>query len=77
MKAPPLRYDGRMKSKLDPMTTPEQKMERFQSALRRVLTVSKDDLTQRLADAEKIRRQRKQKPGPKPSLSGRAPDTEV
>jgi hypothetical protein len=66
-----------MKSNLDPTTTPEQKMELFQSALRRVLTVSKDDLNQRLADAEKIRRQRKQKPGPKPSPSGRASDTEV
>jgi hypothetical protein len=69
-----------MKSKLDPLTTPEQKMERFHTALRRVLTVSKDDLQQRLADAEKIRRQRKKKPGPKPrhsSASGRVSDNAV
>lgn len=50
-------------------------MERFNNALRGVLTVSKDDLNQRLADAEKIRRQHKKKPGPKPSPSGHASDT--
>ncbi len=33
-----MRYDERMKAKLDPTTTPEQKIERFQSALRRVLS---------------------------------------
>jgi len=52
-------------------------MERFHDALRDVLRVSKDDLNQRVADAEKIRRQTKGKPGPKPSLSGHASDTEV
>jgi hypothetical protein len=74
-----LRYDERMKSKLDPTTTPEQKFARFQNALRRVLTVSKDDLNQRLAEDEKIRRQVKQKPGPKPgsSVLGRAVDSET
>jgi hypothetical protein len=72
-----LRYDGRMKSKLDPQTTPEQKFARFQGALRDVLQVSKDDLNQRLTDAETIRRQKKGKPGPKPSPSGHASDTEV
>ena len=74
-----IRYDERMKSKLDPTTTPEQKFARFQSALRRVLTVSKDDLNQRLADAEKIRRQVKKKPGPKPgsSVSGRVADSKA
>ncbi len=50
-------------------------MERFQGALRDVLSVSKDDLDQRVADAEKIRRQIKGKPGPKPSASGHASDT--
>jgi len=63
----------------DPNTTPAQKMERFQGALRRVLQVSKDDLNQRLAEDEKIRRQVKRKPGPKPgsSVSGRAADSET
>jgi hypothetical protein len=66
-----------MKAKLDPQTTPEQKFARFQNALRRVLTVSKDDLTQRLEDAQKIRRQVKGKPGPKPSASGRVADSKA
>jgi hypothetical protein len=68
-----------MKSKLDPLTTPEQKMQRFQYALRRVLRVSKDDLNQMLAD-EKIANQGKPKRGPKPrhsSTSGRASDSTV
>jgi len=60
----------------DPNTTPEQKMERFQHALRDVLHVSKDELNHRVAAAEKIRRQTKGKPGPKPSPSGRASDSE-
>jgi hypothetical protein len=58
-----------MKSKLDPQTTPTQKMERFQAALSRVLTVSKDDLKEALARDEKTRRLRKDKPGPKPHHS--------
>jgi hypothetical protein len=68
-----------MKSKLDPTTTPAQKLVRFQNALRRVLTVSKDDLTQRLAEDEKIRRQVKRKPGPKPgsSVSSHAADSKA
>ncbi len=68
-----------MKSRLDPQTTPEQKFARFQNALRSVLTVSKDELNQRLADAEKIRRQVKRKPGPKPgsSVSGRVADSKA
>jgi hypothetical protein len=71
-------YDERMKSKLDPQTTPEEKMQRFQSALGRVLSVSKDDLNQRLAEDEKIRRQVKQKPGPKPGFSsGRVADSKA
>ena len=69
-------YDERMKFIPDPNTTPEQKFARFQSALRDVLSVSKDDLNQRVTDAEKIRRQTKGKPGPKPSASGRASDSE-
>jgi hypothetical protein len=70
---------GRMKSKLDPTTTPEQKFTRFQGALRRVLTVSKDDLNQRIAEDEKIRRQVKRKPGPKPgsSVSARVADSKA
>jgi hypothetical protein len=68
----------RMKSKLDPMTTPEQKFARFQNALRRVLTVSKDDLKERIAEDEKARRLRKAKPGPKPSsASGRVADSKA
>jgi hypothetical protein len=43
-----LDYDEPMKSRLDPQTTPEQKMKCFQTALRRVLTVSKDDLNAKL-----------------------------
>jgi len=67
-----------MKSKLDPNTTPEQKMQRFQSALGRVLQVSHDDLKQALVEDEKIRRQRKGKPGPKPSSTlGHASDSET
>jgi hypothetical protein len=66
-----------MKCRLDPQTTPQQKMERFQYALGDVLQVSKDDLDQRVTDAEKIRRQTKGKPGPKPSPSGHASDTGV
>ena len=72
-----LRYDECMKSKLDPTTTPEQKMERFQSALGSVLQVSHGEMKQRLADAEKIRRHTKGKPGPKPSPSGHVSDTEA
>jgi len=59
-----------MKSKLDRSTTPEQKMERFGTALKRVLTVSHDDMKQALVEDEKERRLRKDKPGPKPSASG-------
>jgi hypothetical protein len=68
-----------MKSKLDPTTTPEQKLARFQSALRHILQVSKDDLTERLAQDEQIRRQAKRKPGPKPgsSVSGRVADSKA
>ena len=63
------RYDGRMKSKLDPTTTPEQKFARFQGELRQALTVSKDELDQRVIEDEKMRRQIKRKPGPKPHSS--------
>jgi hypothetical protein len=38
---------GRMKSKLDPTTTPAQKYKTFQEGLRQVLTVSKDELARR------------------------------
>lgn len=59
----------RMKSKLDPETTPEQKMQRFQTALGRVLQVSHEDMKHALAKDEKIRRKMKDKPGPRPRHS--------
>lgn len=49
-------YDWRMKSKLDSETTPEQKMQHFQSALGRALTLSKGELTKRIAKDEEARR---------------------
>jgi hypothetical protein len=65
-----------MKFTPDPNTTPEQKMERFESALGRILQVSHEDMKQALVEDEKIRRTRKGKPGPKPSsTSGRASDS--
>ena len=67
-----------MKSKLDPKTTPAQRMQRFQSALRQVLTVSHDELKQRMAADEEIRRTRKDKPGPRPSsASGHVSDNKT
>jgi|HubBroStandDraft_5_1064220.scaffolds.fasta_scaffold88575_2 hypothetical protein len=70
-----IRYYKRMKSKLDPQTTPAQKMERFQTALGRILSVSKDELNKRIAEDETTRRRTKGKPGPKPSsASGHASD---
>jgi hypothetical protein len=61
-----------MKSKLDPDTTPQQKMDNFRTALRDVLRISKSDLTQMLAD-EKTANQGKPKRGPKTSsASGHA-----
>lgn len=72
------RYDKRMKSKLDPTTTPEQKMQRFQIALGRVLQVSHEDMKQALVEDKKVRRLRKGKPGPKPSSTlGHASDSET
>jgi hypothetical protein len=56
-----------MKSRLDPQTTPEQKMRLFHHALGRVLKVTHDDMKHALAEDEKLRRLRKGKPGPKPS----------
>jgi hypothetical protein len=62
-----------VKARLDQTTTPKQKMERFQTALRSVLTVSHDQLKQALVEDEKARRLRKDKPGPRPSsVSGHA-----
>ncbi len=61
-----------MKSKLDTDTTPQQKMQRFETALGRILTVSKDELNRRIEKDAERRRRIKGKPGPKPSLtSGR------
>ncbi len=72
-----VRYDSYMKSIPDPNTTPQQKIELFNSALRKVLTVSKDDLKQAEVEDEKIRRLRKGKPGPKSSsTSAHASDSE-
>ena len=71
-----MRYNERMKSKLDPSTTPEQKMQRFQRALGIALSVSKVELDERVASAEKIRRETKGKPGPRPSASGHASGVE-
>jgi hypothetical protein len=67
----PLRYDGRMKSKLDPTTTPEQKMDAFQDGLRRVLGCSKKQLNRALEYERKINAG-KLKRGPRPSASGHA-----
>ena len=44
-------------------------MQRFQNALGRVLSVSKDQMREALAEDERIRRLRKGKPGPKSSSS--------
>lgn len=60
-----------MKSIPDPDTTPRQKMQQFQTALGRVLKVSKADF----ADREKqylAERAGKPKRGPKPKTSGHA-----
>ncbi len=53
-----------MKCRLDPQTTPEQKMEKFNDAMRSIVKVSKDDLNRMLAE-EKIANQGKPKRGPK------------
>jgi hypothetical protein len=58
-----------MKSIPDPDTTPQQKMKRFQTALSRILSVSKDQMKDAMAEDERIRRIRKGKPGPKSSSS--------
>jgi hypothetical protein len=55
-----------MKPKLDASTTPEEKMQRFNTALGRILTVSKNGLNERIARDEHERRLRKNKPGPVP-----------
>jgi hypothetical protein len=70
-----VRYDTPVKAK---QSQPDE-YTRFQNALRQVLSVSKSDLSQMLADDEKSRRQHKAKPGPKPkrsraSASGHASD---
>jgi hypothetical protein len=64
-----LRYDDeRMKSKLDPTTTPQQKYDTFESGLRRFLTVSKDELTTRESEYQ-VERSTQKKRGPKPRPS--------
>ena len=67
-----MRYDERMKSKPDPDTTPRQKMENFESGLRRVLNCSKVQLDNALEYEQKMNAE-KPKRGPKPrSSSARA-----
>jgi hypothetical protein len=61
-----LRYDERMKSKLDTDTTPAQKYRQFQSGLQRVLTVSKDELMKREKQYQDERAGQKKR-GPKPA----------
>jgi hypothetical protein len=67
-----LSYDGGMKSKLDPTTTPAQKYKTFQDGLRQVLAVSKDQLA-KLEKQYQAERADKPKRGPKrhSSASGR------
>lgn len=55
-----------MKPEIDQSTTPDQKMQRFETALGKVLSVSKDELNSKLVQDEKERRLRKNKPGPSP-----------
>jgi len=61
-----------MKPQLDSETTPKQKFDRFQNALRSIGQVSKSDLNQMLKE-ERQSKIGKPKPGPKPktSTSGR------
>jgi len=65
-----------MKSKLDPNTTPAQKMQRFETALSRILAISKDELNRRIVKDEEIRRRTKGKPGPKPSSASGHEDSD-
>jgi hypothetical protein len=71
-----VRYDVRMKSKLDPTTTPAQKMNIFGNALRQILTVSKEEYRQREKQyqAESTSRP-KRGPKPKTSTSGHVSDS--
>lgn len=55
-----------MKSKLDSDTTPVQKYKQFQTGLRQVLTVSKEELVKREKQYQD-ERANKPKRGPKPS----------
>jgi hypothetical protein len=60
-----------MKSIPDSDTTPRQKMQQFQTALGRVLTVSKDELAEREKRYQDERATHpKRGPKPKPSASG-------
>jgi hypothetical protein len=65
-----------MKSKLDTDTTPAQKMAAFRGALRRVVTVSKDDLAERekLYQAERATHP-KRGPRPRSLASGHASES--
>jgi hypothetical protein len=54
-----------MKTILDPLTTPEEKLSNFQRDLRRILRIPKQKLDESLA-SDKIANQGKPKRGPKP-----------
>jgi hypothetical protein len=61
-----VRYDERMKSKLDSDTTPAQKYRQFQGGLRHIMTVSKEELIKREKQYQAERSTQKKR-GPKPS----------
>ena len=72
---PFLRYDERMKSKLDTDTTPAQKMRDFREGLRQVLTVPKSELAEREKQYQDERATKpKRGPKPKPLVSDRVSD---
>ena len=52
------------KTRLDPLTTPKQKLDVFNGALRKVLVVSKEELNRRIAE-DKMANADKPKRGPK------------
>jgi hypothetical protein len=61
-----VRYDERMKSKLDTDTTPTKKYRNFKDGLRTVLTVSKTELQKREKEYQDSRANLPKR-GPKPS----------
>jgi hypothetical protein len=63
-----MRYDGRMKSIPDPETTSAEKMQNFETGLRRVLNCSKTQLKNALEYKHSMD-EGKPKRGPKPNTS--------